>query len=351
MEPNENQQEALQTSEKGLPKEEKSLGDRLLGALLVIIILCFAWMEWKQYRILNTMLISYETYNQHAKQLTLIPEQLGILEQRIAKNQRVIQVFQEQLEALSKRTSQIFSTDPDVWTLTEAYSLARIAEQKLWLTQDIATATTLLQSSDKLIASIESQKMRDLRQALAQDIAQLKNLTPLDREGLIMRLKAMAQDVTGLSITPMSERTLAADIDRVKPKESDAWQVHLKYNWDTFLERFITVRRHDDIVQAPLSAPQLVLLKENIQSLLIQTQLAVHLGDEAVYQQSLKDIGQGLKLYSYEHNSNLNRIHSEIENIKQLSVVIPETPALTVMPLFTTVIKAQMATTNNHLQG
>ena len=120
----------------------QSKGDKFLWLVLLLIIGVFSWIGWKQHTILHTLLVSYDTYNDNASRLAKWPEHMSSLETKVQKQQQTITDLQAQVAMLHKKIEHSRTTTPTKLTmlLSEAHSLTRLAEQKLWLTQDITTS-------------------------------------------------------------------------------------------------------------------------------------------------------------------------------------------------------------------
>ena len=72
---------------------------------------------------------------------------------------------------------------PNDWMLAESEYLVRMAGRKLWLEHDIVSAITLLGNADERIKALNDPSLMPIRKALAEDIAKLKGMPRVDREG------------------------------------------------------------------------------------------------------------------------------------------------------------------------
>jgi UDP-N-acetyl-2-amino-2-deoxyglucuronate dehydrogenase len=84
--------------------------------------------------------------------------------------------------------------------LAEASYLVRMAGRKLWLEQDLTTASALLIDADSRIQAIADPSLIPLRKALADDIAKLKSAPEVDREGLSLRVGTLLDNIDQLKI-------------------------------------------------------------------------------------------------------------------------------------------------------
>ncbi len=89
-------------------------------------------------------------------------------------------------------------TSSQDWLYAEVEYLIRMANQRVLMEGDTASALTLLQTAHKIIAPAEGLTAHELRQALVKDIATLKAVASPDLEGLYLELSAQIGQVSKL---------------------------------------------------------------------------------------------------------------------------------------------------------
>ncbi|MGL5949016.1 MAG: uroporphyrinogen-III C-methyltransferase [Aeromonas sp.] len=207
-------------------------------------------------------------------------DQLASLEQK----QRVLH---KELQGLQSRVLDLDEKRPNDWLLAEADYLVRIAGRKLALEHDVVSTIALLDNADERIKALADPSLMVIRQALAEDIAQLKGLPVLDREGLSLKLAALSQQMDSLPLTNVDMPNAQTAPEAGVSQDVTDWQQNLTQNWLQFTENFITIRRRDGAVEALLSPEQEVYLRENVKTKLLQAQLSVYREEQALYQASL----------------------------------------------------------------
>ncbi|MFM4670567.1 uroporphyrinogen-III C-methyltransferase [Aeromonas media] len=236
-------------------------------------------------------------------------EQIGAL----GKNQ---QQLQDALDALQTKVLDLDDKRPNDWMLAESEYLVRMAGRKLWLEHDIVSAITLLGNADERIKALNDPSLMPIRKALAEDIAQLKGMPRVDREGLTLKLAALSDQIELLPLSTVSMPQAKAEPDQAVSANPDEWESNLKKNWVKFTENFITIRRRDGAVEALLSPQQEIFLRENLKTKLLQAQLAVYREQQALYTDSLEKAQRWLTQYFDTDNSATQYMQSELDKLK-----------------------------------
>ncbi|GAB5992576.1 uroporphyrinogen-III C-methyltransferase [Aeromonas enteropelogenes] len=236
-------------------------------------------------------------------------EQLTALEQ-------TQQRLQGEMQGLQNRVLDLNDKRPNDWMLAESEYLVRMAGRKLWLEHDLVSAITLLGNADERIAALNDPSLMPIRKALAEDIAKLKGMPRIDREGLTLKLAALSDQIELLPLSTISMPEAKAEPDQAVSTNPDEWESNLKKNWVKFTENFITIRRRDGAVEALLSPQQEIFLRENLKTKLLQAQLAVYREQQALYEDSLDKAQRWLNQYFDTENSATHYMLGEIDKLK-----------------------------------
>lgn len=226
------------------------------------------------------------------------------------------QQLQEALDALQHKVLDLDDKRPNDWMLAESEYLVRMAGRKLWLEHDIVSAITLLGNADERIKALNDPSLMPIRKALAEDIAKLKGMPRVDREGLTLKLAALSDQIELLPLSTVSMPEAKAEPDQAVSANPDEWESNLKKNWVKFTENFITIRRRDGAVEALLSPQQEIFLRENLKTKLLQAQLAVYREQQALYTDSLEKAQRWLTQYFDVDNSATQYMQSELDKLK-----------------------------------
>ena len=252
-----------------------------------------------------------------------LAEAMGKLDQNNSKDAEQFSALgksqqqqQEALDALQHKVLDLDDKRPNDWMLAESEYLVRMAGRKLWLEHDIVSAITLLGNADERIKALNDPSLMPIRKALAEDIAQLKGMPRVDREGLTLKLAALSDQIELLPLSTVSMPQAKAEPDQAVSTNPDEWESNLKKNWVKFTENFITIRRRDGAVEALLSPQQEIFLRENLKTKLLQAQLAVYREQQALYTDSLEKAQRWLTQYFDVDNSATQYMQSELDKLK-----------------------------------
>ncbi|HHQ4911475.1 uroporphyrinogen-III C-methyltransferase [Aeromonas veronii] len=236
-------------------------------------------------------------------------EQLAALDQ-------TQQRLQGEMQGLQNRVLDLNDKRPNDWMLAESEYLVRMAGRKLWLEHDLVSAITLLGNADERIAALNDPSLMPIRKALAEDIAKLKGMPRIDREGLTLKLAALSDQIELLPLSTVSMPEAKAEPDQAVSTNPDEWESNLKKNWVKFTENFVTIRRRDGAVEALLSPQQEIFLRENLKTKLLQAQLSVYREQQALYEDSLDKAQRWLSQYFDTDNSATRYMQGEIDKLK-----------------------------------
>ncbi|MFP2769256.1 uroporphyrinogen-III C-methyltransferase [Oceanisphaera sp. KMM 10153] len=202
----------------------------------------------------------------------------------------------EKLDGLSHKVLDLDSKRPNDWMLAEAEYLVRMAGRKLWLEQDAVSAAMMLANADERLAALNDPGLTSVRRALADDIANIKSVKKVDREGLVIKLNSINDQVDKLSLAGVI-MARAEEPDFTLSESVGDWKENLKKSWSSFSDSFVTVRRRDGNVEALLSPQQHWYLSENLKGKLLQAQLAVYREQQEIYDSALAQAEQWLQDY------------------------------------------------------
>lgn len=194
---------------------------------------------------------------------------------------------QKSIDSLQLAIADIKGRRPNDWLLAEADYLVKLAGRKLFLEHDIVSATKLMESADQRIAELNDPSLVPLRKAMARDITQLKIIPLIDREGLVLRLTSLQQQVDTL---PLANAMLPETQQQSAPQVSENindWQNNLVNSLKDFSENFITFRTRDGNAIPLLSPEQHFYLKENLKAKLETAIKAVYAEQQEIYTTAL----------------------------------------------------------------
>ena len=192
-----------------------------------------------------------------------VSEQLGVLVTDLAETRT-------RLELLEGNRAQEY-------LLAEVEYLLRIAIQRIQAGRDVATGLSLMRSADQTLAAADDAELFPIRRALATDIAALRALPAIDRDGLYLELAAAADRIDQLSMSPIE--LAQAPAGEVAEGDQGLMQT---------LSSFVTVRQRANPID-PLPTPtEAVYARQNMRLMLEQAQLALLDENSVTWQSTLE---------------------------------------------------------------
>ncbi|MGL5975071.1 MAG: uroporphyrinogen-III C-methyltransferase [Aeromonas sobria] len=263
---------------------------------------------------------------QLASALSKIDQTSSMDAELLATLDQTQQRLQGEMQGLQNRVLDLNDKRPNDWMLAESEYLVRMAGRKLWLEHDLISAITLLGNADERIRALNDPSLMPIRKALAEDIAKLKGMPRIDREGLTLKLAALEDQIELLPLSTVSMPEAKLEADQAVTANPDEWESNLKKNWVKFTENFVTIRRRDGAVEALLSPQQEIFLRENLKTKLLQAQISVYREQQTLYEDSLDKAQRWLTQYFDTENSATRYMQGEIDKLKgeQIQIDYPE---------------------------
>ncbi|EKF9627290.1 uroporphyrinogen-III C-methyltransferase [Vibrio cholerae] len=283
------------------PPQPNSQGKKLASVALLLVLALgagFAYVHQQQKSEFNNQLQAVRAELKQTRD-TLNAQ----LEQTVSKAtsqateithraETVLEQQQKSIESLQLAVADIKGRRPNDWLLAEADYLVKLAGRKLFLEHDVETATQLMESADQRIAALNDPSLTALRKAMANDITTLKNIPLIDRDGLVLRLISLQQQIDNL---PLANAILPADQPQTSQAVSeniDDWQTNLKNSLKAFADNFITFRSRNGNVIPLLSPTQHFYLRENLQAKLETAIKGVYTEQQTLYRTALDTAAQ-----------------------------------------------------------
>ncbi|MEW8013676.1 MAG: uroporphyrinogen-III C-methyltransferase [Candidatus Sedimenticola endophacoides] len=175
------------------------------------------------------------------------------------------------------------------WIAAEAQYLMRVANHRLRLDADPATAIKALEGADQRLRETGDPGWIEVRRKLAGEIAALRAVAGLDRAGLAARMEALGEQVQGLRIQgtgplPATRRTepeasSADDAERsLASLARDGWMG---------LKSLLVIRHHGKPVSAMLPPGEQFYIYQNLRLQFEAASLALLRRDQPLYDASL----------------------------------------------------------------
>lgn len=244
--------------------------------------------------------------------------------QQQAVVQQNLNELAEQLDSNNARLLALSSTNRDEWKLQEAQYLLRLADQRILLEKDSQNALALAISADDVLRDMDQADLVGVRKLLAEEIAVLKLAGVIDREGIYLRLSALANQIDAIPfIEPLGNQ---ADIfaEEVVPENETIKQRLTRAFYDLLhkLGSYVRVRDHGKTINAVLPPAEQKYLQQNLRLMLEQAQVALLRNEAAIYQESLVKAQNWITQY-YSLNEQASAVMEELKALEN-ETIAPE---------------------------
>ncbi|WP_375321503.1 uroporphyrinogen-III C-methyltransferase [Aliivibrio logei] len=241
-------------------------------------------------------------------------------DETVRKATVLMQQQNKSIASLQLAIADIKGRRPNDWLLAEADYLVKIAGRKLWLEHDVVSATRLMENADQRISALNDPSLTPLRRAMADDIATLKAIPLIDRDGLVLKLNSLEQQINKL---PLASAVLP-EADAVEQKKVSTnindWQSNLMQSLDDFAGHFITYRVREGNVIPLLSPEQHFYLKENIKGKLLLASKALYREQSEVYATSLESAKLWSSQYFQQDDPAVKSFMAQLDSLAKFKV-------------------------------
>ncbi|WP_414931594.1 uroporphyrinogen-III C-methyltransferase [Vibrio europaeus] len=234
----------------------------------------------------------------------------------------VLEQQQKSIESLQVAVADVKGRRPNDWLLAEADYLVKLAGRKLFLEHDAVSATKLMESADQRIAALNDPSLVPLRKSMANDITKLKTVPLVDREGLVLRITSLQQQVDNLPLA----NALLPEAQKVEKKvvseDVNDWKNNLMTSLKDFSENFITFRTRDGNVIPLLSPQQHFYLKENIKAKLETAIKAVYVEQQDIYSTALTTADKWSATFFNQDSNEVKEFNKALELLSKQTVQV-----------------------------
>lgn len=224
-----------------------------------------------------------------------------------------------ELEAVHRRIGRSSSQ----WMAAEAEYLMRVANHRLRLERDVATALEALQLADGRLEATADPGWIPAREALANEMAALRTLAKVDTTGMSAAMASLAGRVDRLHL--IGSRPLVfsrgPNADPASPgEEGISMRRILEDGWDGFRSMMV-IRRLDEPVTAMLPPEQHYFVHQNLRLQLEAARFALLRHDTPLYQSSLATARGWIREFVVPEDVEGQVMLEEIERLMQVDIV------------------------------
>lgn len=288
-----------QTSQTTVKPETKSASKAPLFIAFLALLLAIAGVGGAGYLWLQMQQFQTSSVSDFSQLKSTIETQQALLQtaqEKIASTldssvslQTKSQALETRVQNIAEELSSVTGLNRIDWQISHAEHLVRAAHQRLILTSDIDGAYALLDAADKIMADINELGVIDVRRAMADDLITLSVSNKVDTVGLFEKIDALKAQIMQLSLPAQDFKAKEVTVKEM-PANADL-QTEIIVTMDNIWQRFNSqyqIQKLDEPIKPILSSEQRVYLKQNLNLLMEQAQLAVIKRDPVVYQRILQ---------------------------------------------------------------
>ncbi len=253
-----------------------------------------------------------------------LDQQKTLLQQQASDSKQQIKTLQTQLSSQQQKLIALSTTDRNDWLLAEADYLIRLANQRLLMGKEISGASSLLVAADEIIRDLDDAGLYPVRKALAENIAALKAAGTLDVEGIYLQLAAVAEQAAALKL--FEAPSLSVDkmtVSTTANAEAGNWWQRAKQSARDALQAlrgYIQINNRDESYQALLGPEYEAAVRQNVQLMIEQAQLALLSGNQTVYQNSIEKARRWLRDYYTIDSNATESLLKTLADLQKVSV-------------------------------
>lgn len=207
------------------------------------------------------------------------------------------------------------------WLAHKALYYIQLAQITLYWTNDIKSSAVLLHHADQLLAKIDDSSLHQTRQSLANEMMALKQITPVDKPGLLSRLNAVKALFPQLPLNKQKFELAPTHPSQQTQSTKNHWQKA----WDNTLaslQRLVIIRYHNQDMRPILSPMQREWVNEKMSMNIQQAQWAVIHNNQAVYDFSIQQLKQLITTYFASQADSSQALLRQLSQLQKIIVKI-----------------------------
>lgn len=211
------------------------------------------------------------------------------------------------------------------WIVAETEQLLLIANRRLQLARDVASALAALRAADRNLELLANPNFIVVRRQLAREIGLLESLEKTDIAGATLRLGSLAEGVDRLPLSQELRRQMVAfaeskNVTRAESSADGGWDT-ARSMWRDVLG-LVRIRRHDGSERPLLPPDQQYFVRENLRLVLYGAQQALLQGHVQTYQQNINTAGRWLNDYFDGDAQTVAATRAELDKLKAMPVMV-----------------------------
>jgi uroporphyrin-3 C-methyltransferase len=235
---------------------------------------------------------------------------------------RLISQLQADQQHLAQQFNEVVGQSRQIWRLTEAEHLMRMATLRLTALQDVPSAQNLLQAVDEILRAQNDPGAFAVRQQLASSQQALRQLPEIDRTGLFVRLAALRDQVQQLE--PLPPRFVHPESGQPGVQAEEESTNRFVRAWQRLRDRVSGYFRIDFSADKPikplLADESLAQVRLAMSLALEQAQWGALNGNQAVYERALTQAQGVLEAHFNSQSAESRAVRDAVNELAQKPV-------------------------------
>ncbi len=219
---------------------------------------------------------------------------------------------------------QLIGRSSTEWIVAEVEYLMRIANRRLHLEADAATALVALEAADTRLRDTGDPVWNGVRERLAAEMTELKTIKLLDMVGNASRLSGLISQVEQLKLPQSGPVVSASSKGESAEKKDFTMDTVLRDGWEGF-KSLMVIRKNDRPLTAMLGPEQRFFLYQNLRLQLESARMALLRRDQSLYDSSLQRATAWVGEFFDPDEASTKAMQSGISELKRLKVA-PKLP-------------------------
>lgn len=312
------------------PEEKRKSGGGFIVFLVFIVAVGAAALAAYNYKQLEQFAASLNTPSTAEED---IKNAVVGLEDKIAKNRSGVTDINNKLDALASRQESLRELIPEPVTetieLNEEFALAEIehlltiANYRLQLNNDVATALKAMETADLRLQNLAVPGALQVREQIIADMNSLRSLNQADLSGLGLFLSDLIKRVDSL---PVREDVIvsAPEFEEVKPAADAENKVSefFRLVWAE-LKSLVIISRDQDISKTLLLPDEVYFLRSNIKLELANARFAVFNRDTENFNASIEHLQDWLQNYFDKSDASVRNVSDSLQRMSRIELAFP----------------------------
>ncbi len=224
----------------------------------------------------------------------------------------------EQIHNRITRVAEQPRSDWD-WAKAEIVYLLNLANYRLTLTHDSATALAILQVTDFRLRQLDNPAWLAVREQVVQAIEKLKALPSIDTQGIALQLAHYARETADLPLVQGMRVTKTPQLSQRASSDNADWTESILNS----LNGLVQVRYNENAQLGLLSVEQRGLLAQTLSLQLETARTALLSQNTDAWKNSLSTADSWLKRHFDQNDARIQQLQAELQRLMQLNLTPP----------------------------